>query len=157
MVLMETKMNIFKIKKSIITVTGLVLLSGTALIGSGCSNDYYNAPPTYRSAYYYPYDYYYYPSTSVYFNIASGYYYYPNGRTWVKVRKLPSRFLLDSRNRVKVVVNSDKPYISHNAHKKRHTVRTIYRPSAQHNVNERRNNVTRYNNNRKLQPRRRFR
>lgn len=147
-------MNIFKVKRSIITATGLVLLSGTALIGSGCSNDYYAAPPIYRAAYYYPYDYYYYPSLSVYFHISSGYYYYPNGVTWVKVRTLPSSFLLDSRDRVKVVVNSDKPYISYNAHKERYTIRTIYRPNVERNLLERRNNVTRYNNNRKLWPRR---
>ena len=151
-------MNIFKAKKSIITVTGLVLLSGTALIGSGCSDGYYAAPaPTYRTAYYYPYDYYYYPSVRVYFNISSGYYYYPDGVSWVKVRTLPSRFLLDSRSRVKVVVNSDKPYISHNAHKERYTVRTINRPTVERNVHERKSNVTRYNNNHKLQPRRRLR
>ena len=147
-------MNIFKVKKSIITVTGLVLLSGTALIGSGCSNDYYAAPPTYRTVYYYPYDYYYYPSLSVYFHISSGYYYYPDGVTWVKVRTLPSRFLLDSRDRVKVVVNLGKPYINYNAHKARYTIRATYRPSAERNVLERKNNVNRYNTNRKLRPRR---
>jgi hypothetical protein len=154
---MEIKMNIFKLKKSIVTVTGLVLLSGTALIGSGCSNGYYSAPPAYRTAYYYPYDYYYYPSSSVYFNISSGYYYYPDGVRWIKVRTLPPRFLLDSRNRVKVVVNSDKPYISHNVHKQRYTVRPTYRPNVERNVYERKNNVTRYNNNRKLLPRRKLR
>lgn len=147
-------MNILKIKKSIITVTGLVLLSGTALIGSGCSNDYYGAPPTYRTANYYPYDYYYYPRVSVYFHITSGYYYYRDGATWVRVRTLPSRFLLDSRNRVKVRVNSDKPYISHNAHKERYTARKVYRPTVERNVIERKNNVNHYNKNRKLWPRR---
>ena len=150
-------MNIFKVKKSIITVTGLVLLSGTALIGSGCSNDYYAAPPTYRTAYYYPYDYYYYPRVSVYFNIASGYYYYPNGVTWVKVRTLPSSFLLDSRDRVKVVVNSDRPYVSYNAHRERYTVRTTYKPNVERNVLERKSNLYNYENNRKRLPRRRLR
>jgi len=148
-------MNIFKVKKSIITVTGLVLLSGAALIGSGCSNDYYAPPPTYKTAYYYPYDYYYYPRSSVYFNISSGYYYYPDGVTWLKVRTLPSRFLLDSRDRVKVVVNSDKPYISYNAHRARYTVRTTYRPNVERNVLERKNNLYHYQNNRKQLPRRR--
>ena len=150
-------MNILKIKKSIITVSSLVLLSGTALIGSGCSNDYYAAPPTYRATYYYPYDYYYYPSVSVYFHIASGYYYYRDGVTWARVRTLPSRFLLDSRNRVKVVVNSDKPYLSYNAHRARYTVRKIYRPNAERNVIERKNNLYNYQNNRKRMPRRRVR
>ena len=94
-------------------LAGITLLTGTTLIcTSGCSNDYRGSLAVYSTVYFGPYDYYY-PYWSVYFNISTGYYYYRDGVTWIKVRTLPSRFILDDRDRVRIVVNSDKPYIKH--------------------------------------------
>ena len=63
--------------KSALRALGGVLVAGTLMVGlSGCDDDVVRSP-SYGSSYYHPYDYYYYPSTRIYFNITTGYYYYP--------------------------------------------------------------------------------
>ena len=68
-----------KMKKTMLMLAGVTLLTGATLVAtSGCSNDY-RGTTIYRPAYFSPYDYYYYPYWSVYFNISTGYYYYRDG------------------------------------------------------------------------------
>ncbi len=143
-------MNIFKKKKSIITISGIALLTGVMSVGlSACSNNYSGATVVQSSARYYPYDYYYYPYSSVYFHISTGYYHYYDGGSWIKVRTLPSRYILDSSDRVRVMVKSDRPYISHNKHRVRYTPRPSYRVNKKRDIIERRNNKSRFKNYRK--------
>jgi len=142
-------MKIFKIKKTIMALSGIALLSVTVLVVSSCSNDYYRASTASKRIYYHPHDYYYYPNLSVYFHISSGYYYYREGVDWRRVRTLPSRYFLDSRNRVRIVINSNIPYIKHNTHKLKYTGHPNYRVNKKRNLIERKNNSRRYRNNRR--------
>ena len=76
------------------TLLGLVLLAGL----SACDTI---PVTTYWSGYGIGYDdYYYYPTTRVYYQPYSGYYYYPSGDRWLKVRTLPTRYRIDDRYRV---------------------------------------------------------
>jgi len=142
-------MKIFKKSKTIVVLSGIALLGGVTLLSSGCSNDYSRTSPAYTSVYYNPYDYYYYPNLSVYFHISSGYYYYREGTNWRRVRTLPSRYSLDSRNRVQVVIKSGKPYVKHDTHRTRYTTRPYYKPNNKRNIIERKSNSNRYRNNRR--------
>ncbi len=138
-----------KMKKNIITISGIALLTGAVSVGlSACSNDY-RGTTVVQSASYYPYDYYYYPNTSVYFHVSTGYYHYYDGRNWIKVRSLPPRYKLDSSYRVRLKINSDTPYVNHNDHRTRYTPRPNYKPDNKSNIIERRNNSTRFKNYRK--------
>ena len=73
-------------------------------------------------------DYYYYPKSRVYYNQASGHYYYPERNKWKRIKKLPSRYRLNHKERVKVKVKSkDRPYLRHNEHRTRYAPRTKYK------------------------------
>lgn len=86
-------------------------------------------------------DYYYYPKSRVYYNAASGNYYYPDRDKWKRNNKLPSRYRLDNRQRVKVKVKSkDMPYLRNNEHRVR------YAPRANYQQDKRRLRVNPYNN-----------
>ncbi len=138
-----------KMKKTMLMLTGITLLTGANLVAiSGCSNDYRGAT-IYRPAYFSPYDYYFYPYWSVYFNVSTGYYYYRDGVTWIKVRTLPSRFILDDRDRVRIVINSDKPYIKHTEHRARYAPRPNIRYERSRDIMERKSNINRFKNNRR--------
>ena len=115
--------------KTIFKLIGSSLLAVTMLGAfTGCSNDRTVVRAAHPAPYYYPYDYYYYPYSRVYFSISTGYYYYPDGANWIKVRVLPSHYYLDTRDRVTVKMKSnDRPYISHNVHRKRYVPRPQYR------------------------------
>ena len=137
-------------KKNVITMSAVTLLTGAISIGlSACSNNYSGATVVQSSARYYPYDYYYYPNYSVYFHISTGYYHYYDGRSWIKVRTLPPRYILNSSDRVRLVINSDRPYIAHNKHRTTYTPRPTFRPNKKRDIIERRNNRSRYKNYRK--------
>lgn len=129
----------------IIRLGGLLLAGSLALVAaSGCSSDYREGTTVYKPVYYYPYDYYYYPSLGVYFHISSGYYFYHDGVSWLRVRTLPPRFYLDPNDRVRIVIKSDKPYLSHDAHRLRYTPRPDYRHDVERNKVERHHNTQRY-------------
>lgn len=141
-----------KTRKSWLMIASMTLITSSTLMAvTGCSNNYHGSPPTYKSANYYPYDYYYYPSLSVYFHISSGYYYYRNGRTWARVRTLPPRFYLDSVDRVRIVVKSNKPYLNHEKHRVHYSPRPTYRRDLKRNQHERKSNNNRYNQYKKKQ------
>lgn len=101
----------------------LILLLGTAVLTPSCAYDSYGPRPYtrpathYRPAYYY--DYHYYPSAGVYFNLYSGYYYYRSGGIWVRARVLPSRIYLGPRDRIHMRIWADKPYAYYSLHRQR--------------------------------------
>jgi len=131
-------------------LSGIALLTGVMSVGlSACSNNNSGATVIQSNARYYPYDYYYYPYSSIYFHISTGYYHYYDGGSWVKVRTLPSRYILDSRDRVRIVVKSDRPYIAHNKHRTIYTPRPSYRVNKKSDIIERKNNKSRFKNYRK--------
>ncbi|KAG1651203.1 hypothetical protein GQR58_027344 [Nymphon striatum] len=73
------------------------------------------------------YDYYYYPNSRVYYNAKTGYYYYPSRKSWKRSKRIPSKYRLKHRDRVKVKVASKyKPYKNHKAHRARYAPRYNY-------------------------------
>jgi len=93
------------------------VLVGASMISAGCvyGPGYYGPPP---HRYYYPryYDYYYYPYANVYFHFTTGIYYYLDGGVWISARLLPPHIHIDASNRVKIRIDSDKPYLKHTEH-----------------------------------------
>ena len=143
-------MNKIKMKKNVITMSAVTLLTGVITIGlSACSNNYSGATVIESSARYYPYDYYYYPNYSVYYHVSTGYYHYYDGRSWIRVRSLPYRYVLHSSDRVRLKINSDRPYLAYNKHRATYTPRPTFRPDKTRDIIERRNNRSRYKNYRK--------
>ncbi|CAA6828814.1 MAG: Unknown protein [uncultured Thiotrichaceae bacterium] len=117
---------------SVLLMTGV---SGISLSGCTASRD---RPPMYKHAYYSPYDYYYYPSIRVYFNVASGYYFYSNGVSWIRTRTLPTQYYLDSRDRVRIVIKSEKPYLWNAQHRVKYQARPVYHYDRSQDLKERR-------------------
>jgi len=98
-----------------IRVIGTLCLT---MMVSSCFYDphYYNHPPYYSDGIYSPYDYYYYPSLSVYFQYSTGFYFYINDGIWIRSRVLPPRFRLSVHDRVIIHSKSDKPYLQNKTH-----------------------------------------
>ena len=89
----------------------IAIALGLSVTFAGCVYDpVYYGPPAYPD--YHPnyYDYYYYPSVGVYFHFTSGYYYYRDRDRWVRVKRLPPNIHIDAKDRVKLRIDSDKPY-----------------------------------------------
>ncbi|MGD8568274.1 MAG: hypothetical protein PVJ39_09315 [Gammaproteobacteria bacterium] len=107
----------------------LLVIAGVIAGVTGCAYDpVFYGPPAYDSYSVPYYDYYYYPSASVYFQFSSGYYYYRDHNHWVRTRVLPKRILIDPRARVRIRVDSDKPYIKYPEH------RRLYKPKPRHRI-----------------------
>ncbi len=95
---------------------------------TGCSNDTTVVRAASPAPYYYPYD-----------------YYYPDCTDWIKVRVLPSRLYLDTRDRVTVKIKSnDRLYIYHNVHRQRYVPHPKYRVDRRRDRTERNLNRDRY-------------
>ncbi len=125
-------------------VGGAVMATVTVGI-SGCDHDVRARSVSYGSSYYQPYDYYYYPSSRIYFNIVTGLYYYPDGDRWRQIRTLPPRYYLDSRDRVNIRIKSkDRPYLMHHEHRVKYAPRTKYKRDYHRNQTERNYNQSRY-------------
>lgn len=109
-----------------------ILLAAVVLIASGCAYDgyrhgpYARAPAHSRPPHYY--DYHYYPSARVYFHLYTGHYYYRSRDTWIRVRNLPAHAYLGPRDRVKLRIWSDRPYVHYRTHRQRFLPRPGYRP-----------------------------
>jgi len=104
-------------------------LVGFAVFLNGCvyGPPRYGPPPYYH---YHPdvYDYYYYPGAHVYFNFTTGIYYYLDGGVWVTARTLPPHIHLDAVNRVRIRVDSDRPYSKFDDHKR------MYKPAPNYHM-----------------------
>jgi hypothetical protein len=89
------------------------IVLAVALLGSGCVvREGYAPPPPYPG----PvtgYDYYYYPDYEVYYYPVTGVYWWSDGGVWVSGRRCPSRFILRDDMRVRVRLNTDRPWTEH--------------------------------------------
>lgn len=132
-----------------------MLCLGLVIGLSGCAHDPYYSGPVHRPYYphYYPYyyDYYYYPSVRVYFNYSRGYYYYPSGKRWIRSKVLPPHIRLHPRDRVITRIDSDKPYLKHQEHRKKYQPRREYRPDPQLHRKEQTHNLKSYEQHQKRQ------
>ncbi len=63
------------------------------------------------------YRYHYYPSSGVYFNVATGSYFYLNGGNWQMTMALPATVILDSNDYVSLELESDQPYRYYDEHR----------------------------------------
>ena len=110
---------------------------------TGCVYDpvYYGPPPHYH---YHPhyYDYYYYPNTQVYFRFTTGIYYYRDGGVWVTAKILPPHIHIDITNRVRIRVDSERPYLKFNEHSR------IYKPKPDYRIDPERSRKEREANQR---------
>lgn len=91
------------------------------------------------------YDYYYYPSASVYFNIHSGYYrYYDHGR-WIRSSTLPPTIHLSPRDRHFFQTREPEPFHRNRQYQERFKPTPHYQPNAEHDRQERRFDRDAYN------------
>ncbi len=120
--------------RSIRRLMGLLIFSGIPVMFTACVYDpvYYGPPPhvDFRPHYY---DYYYYPSVRVYFQFTSGFYYYHDHQRWVQTRVLPPHIHIDTRDRVRIRIDSDRPYVKHKEHHR------IYKPKPKFQADKKRN------------------
>lgn len=111
---------------------------GFPVLLSGCvyGPPYYGPPPYYH---YHPniYDYYYYPHAQVYFHFTTGIYYYRDGGVWVTARTLPPHIHLDANDRVRVQINSDRPYSKFNDYARSYKPEPNYRIDPEQSRKER--------------------
>jgi len=102
---------------------------GFSIFLNGCVYDpaYYGPPSHYH---YHPhyYDYYYYPHTQVYFRFTTGVYYFRDGGVWVTAKILPPHIHIDATHRIRVRVESDRPYLKFNEHIR------IYKPKSNYRI-----------------------
>lgn len=129
-----------------INICWRILLGALLLAGiSACTAYYRDGPPVYRSDYYHhPYHYHYYPSTRVYFHLSSGHYYYRDGDHWRRTRELPHQHRLDRRDRVRLWMSDDKPYLRHQEHREKYRPRAHYLRDENRDREERRFNRQRH-------------
>ena len=103
--------------RSVFRYTVFLGFASFSVFLTGCFYDpgYYGPPPHYH---YHPhyYDYYYYPHAQVYFRFTTGIYYYRDGGVWVTAKILPPHIHIDVTNRVRIRIESDKPYLKFNEH-----------------------------------------
>ena len=114
------------------------LFFSLSILLTGCVYDpFYYGPPTH--SHYYPryYDYYYYPSSHVYFHFTTGFYYYLDSGVWIKTRVLPPHIQIDARDRVRVQIEADKPYLKYPEHKRQYIPKPTFRVDKDRNLKER--------------------
>ena len=64
-------------------------------------------------------DFYFYPDVSVYFSILSGHYYHRSHHRWIRADTLPRHIRLNPRQRVKLRLHRERPYLHHQDHRAR--------------------------------------
>lgn len=130
----------------LVTVALMVLLP---TVVTGCAYHHYDPVPysrpqvRYHSPYYY--DYHYYPSVGVYFNVYSGRYYYRSHSTWVQSRVLPPNIYIGPRERIHLRIWSDQPYRHYDLHRQRFRAHPGYRHDPDRNRFEHRYNLSQHN------------
>jgi hypothetical protein len=120
----------------------LMVFAGALAGVTGCAYDpVYYGPPAFSGDYrVHYYDYYYYPNVGVYFQFSSGYYYYRDHSRWVRSRVLPKRILIDPSSRVRIRVDSDKPYTKYPEHHRRYHPKQNYHSDRERSTRERKAN-----------------
>lgn len=126
------KLSVNKLRLVFQYVLFTILVSLSVLL-TGCVYDpIYYGPPPHTSYHPHYYDYYFYPSVQVYFHFTTGFYYYLDGRTWIRTRVLPPHIHIDTRDRVQIRIDSDKPYLKLPEHTR------IYKPKPNYRVDKER-------------------
>ena len=111
---------------------------GLSVLLTGCVYDpFYYGPPSHSHYYPHYYDYYYYPSIQVYFHFTTGLYHYRDGGIWKKSRVLPPHIRIYARDRVKIQIESDKPYLKFPEHKRIYKPRPNFRVDKERGIKER--------------------
>ena len=131
------KATLFKIRLIYRYAVFSIFASLTVMV-TGCVYDpfYYGPPPhAHYSPYYY--DYYYYPSVQVYFQFTTGYYFYRDGGLWRKTRVLPRRISISAFERVKIKIESDRPYLKFQEHGRKYKPNPQYRVDKKNSLKER--------------------
>lgn len=117
------------------------ICAGFTLLFTACVYDpVYYGPPPYPEFQPHYYDYYFYPSASVYFQFSTGNYYYRDRGIWVKSRALPPTIPIDARDRVRIRVENDRPNLKYNDHIRSYKPKPEYRVDKERSVKERRAN-----------------
>lgn len=115
-----------------------LILAGMAFVSAGCAYEpVYYGPPSHNHYYPHDYDYSFYPSARVYFHFSTGYYFYRVNGRWVKSHVLPSHIHLSITDRVRIRVESDKPYSRYDEHLRLYEPRTRIRVDREKSVKER--------------------
>lgn len=115
-----------------------VIFISMSVVLAGCVYDpVYYGPPAYPAYHPHYYDYYYYPYVGVYFHFTTGYYYYHDRGRWVRAKRLPAHIHLDVRDRVKLRVDSEKPYLNYPEHKRIYKPKPDYRVDKERSMKER--------------------
>lgn len=119
------------------------VVAGLSVLLGGCvAAPYAYGPPPYPAYQPYYYDYYFYPTAHVYFQFTTGYYFYLRDGRWVRSRVLPPDIHLGVVDRVKLKINSDKPYTNYNEHIRQYKPRPDYHIDEQRSLKEREANKT---------------
>ncbi len=109
-----------------------------SMLLTGCVYDpYYYGPPSHSHYSPYYYDYYYYPSVQVYFHFTTGFYFYRDRGVWLKVRVLPPHININARDRVKLKIESEKPYLRFPDHASKYKPNPKYRVEKEQSLKER--------------------
>lgn len=64
--------------------------------------------------------YWYYPSSRIYYDVTKHVYYLPSANRWVRVKRLPSRYRIDPKERVSLRESGNRPYVRHHEHARRY-------------------------------------
>ena len=124
------KETIFKIRR-VSRYAVYSVFFGLSVILTGCVYDpFYYGPPAHSHYSPYYYDYYFYPSVQVYFQFTTGYYFYRDRGVWIKTRALPPRIIINARDRIRIKVESQKPYLKFPEHNLK------YKPNPNHRVDK---------------------
>jgi hypothetical protein len=131
-----------KLFKSVLKISGIVV----AVALTACVHGpYYDGPPhPVPPPHFYPYDYYYYPSVRIYYQISTGFYYYPSGRKWIRAKVLPPHFHLDPRDRVHLKIEKGEPYEKHRVHREKYKSRRDLHTEPRMDKQERERNLKSY-------------
>ena len=140
----EYKGKLFMVSMPILKFRLLIryalLLGSISFAGflAGCVYDpVYYGPPPHRHYHPHYYDYYYYPHAQVYFHFTTGIYYYRDGGVWVTAKILPPHIHIDAAHRVRIRVESDRPYLKFNEHIRIHRPEPNYRIDPERSRKER--------------------
>ena len=130
----DTKLQFYSAWKNVWPC--IFMIGSMVLTGCVAEPVYYGPPPP---AYYQPYyyDYYYYPASRVYFQFTTGFYFYYIDGRWVRARALPAYIHIDPRDRVRLRIDSDRPYLHQSEHRKQYVPRPDYHPNKESDRRER--------------------
>jgi hypothetical protein len=98
----------------------LMLAIAAGILLTGCAYERSGGPPPWAPAYGHRAQlnqYYYYPASGVYLNVATGTYYYMNGGSWQMGMSLPPTMIIDSGAYVSLQLDTDRPYLYYDQHR----------------------------------------